>query len=300
MTKSFSIIIPHFNNAADLQRCLDSIPLRPDVEVIVVDDHSDPAKVDFDNFPGKGRENVRVIFSDGKNGKGPGYARNVGLEAACGEWILFSDSDDHFLTDELASQMDRWAACDADVVYFKVLRRSLDGNVGEYPLFNEAVQEAIETGDAAPISYGVPSPVAKFIRRSFLERNGIRFQAITCGDDITFSIEIANALKKAEICEASFYVVCDREGSLTRNNHWRSFYSYTKASCAAYSLMEPVGKGTLAYGWVASWWGRLWAENKCKALSLFPAVAQTMGFNKSLHCFKKAMKSGKWNWKKVA
>ena len=66
----------HKNIPNLLQRCLDSIPNREDVQIIVVDDNSDPNIVDFDKFPGLNRSNVEVIFT--KEGKGAGYARNTG------------------------------------------------------------------------------------------------------------------------------------------------------------------------------------------------------------------------------
>ena len=67
---NYSIIIPHKNIPNLLQRCLDSIPNREDVQIIVVDDNSDPNIVDFDKFPGLNRCNVEVIFT--KEGKGAG------------------------------------------------------------------------------------------------------------------------------------------------------------------------------------------------------------------------------------
>ena len=57
---NYSIIIPHKNIPNLLQRCLDSIPNREDVQIIVVDDNSDPNIVDFDKFPGLNRSNVEV------------------------------------------------------------------------------------------------------------------------------------------------------------------------------------------------------------------------------------------------
>lgn len=47
----YSILIPHKNTPDLLQYCLDSIPVRDDVQVIVVDDNSDADKVDFGHFP---------------------------------------------------------------------------------------------------------------------------------------------------------------------------------------------------------------------------------------------------------
>ncbi len=41
----FSVIISHKNRPKMLQRCLDSIPRRDDVQIKVVDDKSDPKQV---------------------------------------------------------------------------------------------------------------------------------------------------------------------------------------------------------------------------------------------------------------
>lgn len=55
----YSIIIPHKNIPDLLRRCLDSIPQRPDIQIIVVDDNSSPDKVDFAHFPGRERRGSR-------------------------------------------------------------------------------------------------------------------------------------------------------------------------------------------------------------------------------------------------
>lgn len=58
----YSIIIPHYNIPDLLQRLLDSIPQREDIEIIVVDDNSSSDVVDFNHFPGSDRNDVRIIF----------------------------------------------------------------------------------------------------------------------------------------------------------------------------------------------------------------------------------------------
>ena len=92
---TYTIIIPHKNIPLLLQRCLDSIPLRQDIQVVIVDDNSSPAVVDFDNFPGSERKDTEIIHTS--ESKGAGYARNCGLAAAKGRWLLFADADDFFL-----------------------------------------------------------------------------------------------------------------------------------------------------------------------------------------------------------
>ena len=60
----------------------------------MVDDNSDDDKVDFTKFPGLKDEKVEVYLT--KEGKGAGYARNIGLKHAVGKWLIFADADDYF------------------------------------------------------------------------------------------------------------------------------------------------------------------------------------------------------------
>ena len=82
-----------------LLRCLGSIPIREDVQVIVADDNSDITEVDDVNLfslPEK-YPHVEFIWGKNENGrKGAGYARNLGLEKAKGKWLVFADADDFF------------------------------------------------------------------------------------------------------------------------------------------------------------------------------------------------------------
>ena len=112
---NYSIIIPHKNIPDLLQRCLESIPRREDVQIIVVDDNSDSGKVDFGHFPGIGELCVEVYFT--KEGRGAGYARNIGLKYARGKWLLFADADDFYNTDFL-SVLDEYCHQDIDILYF--------------------------------------------------------------------------------------------------------------------------------------------------------------------------------------
>ena len=92
--KNISVIVPVYNAEAYLGRCLDSILVQTyqDFELILVDDGSpDRCGAICDEYAQKdGR--VRVIH---KANGGVGAARNTGLDAATGEYIIFVDSDDY-------------------------------------------------------------------------------------------------------------------------------------------------------------------------------------------------------------
>lgn len=296
MNYDFSIIIPHYNDEQNLRRCLSSIPQRDDLQIIVVDDNSDPTKVDYDHFPGMEDPRVSVIFSKGKEGKGPGFARNKGMEMAVGKWILFSDSDDYF-TPKLNEALDLYKDDDSDIVFFKANKQSEEGVVTPYAMVNDAIDEARCLGFGDAITYGVPCPWGKLIKKEFLLKNKIRYQQIIGGDDIFFSVKMAIALKKYILSDLTICCIVDRAGSLTRNNQWQIFYSYVRACCDAYKLMKPLAKEKMASLWTSAWWGFLWAENKWRALMATPRIFGAMGFISALRCLKKGLKVGAWDWK---
>lgn len=91
----FSIIIPVFNSALTLWRCMDSILSQDfhNYEVIFVDDgSSDSSWSILGDFALKDSRVSRFIQSN----SGPSSARNKGLKEAKGEFVLFVDSDDYF------------------------------------------------------------------------------------------------------------------------------------------------------------------------------------------------------------
>ena len=216
MKPNYSIIIPHKDIPELLQRCLDSIPVRDDVEVIVVDDDSDPQKVDFEHFPGLERENTRVIFS--KDGGGAGHARNVGLDHAQGRWIVFVDADD-FLTDDFSALLDEVADAEEDIVFFdyinvlseKPTQEVTDRN--RYKKFISAYLEGDKSESDLRIYFFVPW--CKFIKRDLIEQHHLRFNEVKWNNDLYFSVQAGCLAKTIAVNGKVGYAVTLREGSLT-------------------------------------------------------------------------------------
>ena len=96
MTGTVSIIVPVYNTQRYLDKCMDSLLSQSyaDMEIIIVDDGSEAECAECcDRWAGKERR-IKVIH---KTNEGLGEARNTGMEAAAGEYIMFVDSDDELL-----------------------------------------------------------------------------------------------------------------------------------------------------------------------------------------------------------
>lgn len=103
----FSVIIPTYNRIALLREALDSVIAQTftDYEVIVVDDGS------TDDTPGViASYGDRVRFFRQEN-RGPGQARNLGIQNASGEYVAFLDSDDLWFPWTLASYHEAIQQC---------------------------------------------------------------------------------------------------------------------------------------------------------------------------------------------
>ncbi len=88
-----SVIIPVYNAQQYISRCLDSICRQTyhNLEMIAVDDGSvDGSKAMLDRLSQRDAR-IRIIHQPNK---GPAAARNTGVRAASGEFVLFVDSDD--------------------------------------------------------------------------------------------------------------------------------------------------------------------------------------------------------------
>jgi glycosyltransferase involved in cell wall biosynthesis len=102
MNPWISAIIPTYNNAAFLAGAVESVRIQncSTLEIIVVDDGStDNSHEILELISG---QDLRVLVQDNQ---GAASARNRGIEVARGQWIAFLDSDDLWLPDKLAVQV---------------------------------------------------------------------------------------------------------------------------------------------------------------------------------------------------
>ncbi len=93
-----SVIIPVYNVAKLLERCVESVrnQIYPNLEIILVDDGSTDMSGAFCDVFAKKDPRVKVIH---QSNQGLSAARNAGLKLATGKWLTFVDSDDYLQPD---------------------------------------------------------------------------------------------------------------------------------------------------------------------------------------------------------
>jgi glycosyltransferase involved in cell wall biosynthesis len=128
----FSVVVPTFNRARFIERCLGSVLTQdfPDFEVIVVDDGSSDG-TDL-RLQALAHPALRVIRHDTNRGVGP--ARNSGIAAARSDWIVPLDSDDELVPGALARMHSLAAAApdDLNALWFRC--RMDDGRLCPDPM----------------------------------------------------------------------------------------------------------------------------------------------------------------------
>lgn len=210
-----SIIVPVYNCEKYLNECIESIlgQTYKDIELILVNDGS------VDNSPKICCEIVeqdsRVKYISQKN-QGPSKARNVGIDNANGEYIMFVDSDDYINIDTIQKCMDKNKSYDADVICFDYSKVS-GKNKRNYKLFNE--DERIFCGNQIEYLRNLAYASEQETEKDILALTGIccklykketigtiRFdEKLKLGEDCIFIINVLKSISKFIYLGQCFY-----------------------------------------------------------------------------------------------
>lgn len=134
MNNKISIIVPIYNAEKYIANCLGSIVNQTyrNLEIICVNDGSTDGSLDI--LKKYSLQDSRIVIIDKENG-GISSARNTGLKAVNGEYVMFVDSDDWMDTDTCEKALNAAVSIDADVVMWTYVREYPDKSLVT-PLFH--------------------------------------------------------------------------------------------------------------------------------------------------------------------
>lgn len=197
----YTFIIPHKNCPELLQRCVDSIPQRDDIQIVVIDDNSD-----VDKRPTLNRDGLEVVFLNSEQSKGAGRARNVGLDHAKGKWLLFADADDYF-SENLPYLLEKYKTDETtDIVY---LSASKFDEKGTFSLLNESklVNDYLQKRPNAELRLRCElwTPWSRMVKREVIVNNHILFDEIPAANDKMFGLLSSKFSKTIAVEERVIY-----------------------------------------------------------------------------------------------
>ena len=213
----FSVVIPAYNVADYLEKCVSSVVSQSceDWEAILVDDGSTDGATGAlcDALAARRSEKIRVIHQS--NG-GLGAARNTGLEAARGDYLVFLDSDDYIAPDMLQCLARRIDKTHCDIYSFGFFVDQ-DGAISAPHLDDLPVGKPFTLQEYPRLLLATPNAWNRVYRRDFFLESGVRYPGRVWFEDIRTTMKLFALAQSVEAIDKALYYYVVRRGSITRS-----------------------------------------------------------------------------------
>lgn len=253
----FSIVVPAYNMERYIGDCLDSLVAQDypkDLyEVVVVDDCTrDNQNEVIGRYVSRSREGgayPSVSLISHKENKNLGGARNTGLRAARGEWVLFLDSDDFWLDGTVLSKLS--ALIDGLPAGVDVVRSYVCEGVPESACYG-STRGASEPQVSEVVSgiglLGSAGHTGSFYiawnsayRREFLVGRDIMFVEHQLYEDSDWTVRMLHAASKVAVCDFRFVAYRYRDASASNAPKVKNFLDNIKSAALADAEIERLG-----------------------------------------------------------
>lgn len=208
-----SIVVPIYNVERYLDECLISIRQQTysNLQIILVEDSStDSSVLVIDSH----LMDVRVHLIRHEKNRGLSAARNTGIEAAIGDYVMFVDSDDVIDPRLVESCLNCIGQTGADLVVYG-FKTFNDEDSFRVQLPAESAS-SIESRPLGNDYFELPHFAwLKFVHRDLLQSRDMRFPVGLCYEDWPFHWGLGLAAKKKFVLENSLYYYRQRRSSIT-------------------------------------------------------------------------------------
>lgn len=208
-----SVIIPVYNAENFIDRCISSVVNQTYscLEIILVDDGSPDLCPEICDDWVKKDSRIRVIH---KENAGAGMARNTGLEAATGEYLLFVDSDDYIDPNTVQRCVETAEKDKSDMVLYGRKDVSVNGTeqiqpilTGTYYFSGSDVTEKVLAGlFNHSMGFGV-GVCGKLIKSSAVRSGNVTFRSEReiLSEDAFFLIELFAHIGAVSVLPENYY-----------------------------------------------------------------------------------------------
>lgn len=214
--KDFSIIIPVYNTQKYLDACVESVLQQDFVnfEILLIDDGSTDQSGAMCDLWAQKDARIRVIHQENKGLSG---ARNSGIDAAMGEYLMFLDSDDWWASSSVLTHIhDRIRRTGAQVLSFDY-QKWYEGQF-EKPYFS-AIDAPAELDDSLAYllqqQLWVTGACNKAVRRELFADGALRFRPGISSEDIDWTLRLALSAQRFDYLQEVVFVYRQRKTSLS-------------------------------------------------------------------------------------
>lgn len=205
MNPLVSIIVPVYRIKEEyLRACIESLTGQTyrNIEILLVDDGSpDDCGAICDSYAAR-FPLIKVIHQENQ---GVSVARNHGIEAAAGEYIIFVDADDWIEPDCVEIAVGEIEKQKVDVLFFQHIREDIISSSfpAEKPRFIEKsevknIHAHLLRGEKRYGSIDFKPPWGKIIRTSLMENDAIRFPVgVKKAQDVIFNLYLCEFMESA-------------------------------------------------------------------------------------------------------
>ena len=226
-----SLIIPIYNADPYIEACLASLVAQTldNIEVLLVNDHGRDDSMERARRFVEAHPSGKIFrFLATPHNMGPGPARNVGIEAAQGEYVAFIDSDDVVEPDFCEQLYQAAKQYDADLAYCQA---QLVKDAETQPMNNPVIESGAFSGKKRCffLTHYTTLFVSFFYRRSLLNEYGIRFPSTRSAEDSYFLTCSLLAAKRIACVDKPLYHYLVHSESLSESLNPKRYLDKVKS-----------------------------------------------------------------------
>ena len=238
MSKKVSVIIPVYNVEKYLNTCVQSVVRQSynNLEIIIIDDGATDASPQICDNWGNADERVNVYHYE--NG-GLSAARNRGLKKATGDYIVFLDSDDYYLTNDAIKEMVHAIEKEnADIVVFNWKNVLEDGTAPQSIQHDNILgvlfpPNGVVNGEMSldylfsrRIESYAPMRMAK---HEFYKKINFGFPENRVFEDVATTYRVLGECERVAFLNKKIYGYLQRNGSILKSHNSNYFFDWIKA-----------------------------------------------------------------------